>query len=245
MITNLAREQLIEIGYRLRGGHLLQQAGYTLALAQQEGAALEAALPQGFLADFAAARAEVEQGLSSRANVVAEAKDSTRIQNETLRRAREWRRRVSAVARMAERSGQPVPGELIAIGGSMRSVPTALQSAKQIVGLLESSAKLFEAFPLYEAVLGEGENLVAALGAADATQEHKRLSDLPQAAQGFYAAKGKLYVAIKMVNDAGRALLAGDVASASRFNMSILYRRPGTSAASAASAVVPQPAPAS
>lgn len=43
----------------------------------------------------------------------------------------------------------------------------------------------------------------------------------------YYLAKGKLYRAVTIINDAGRALYAGDAASAARFNLSILCRTPG------------------
>jgi hypothetical protein len=230
MITNLPREQLIETGARLRAGHLLQQAGYTLALAKQEGAALEALLPQGFLAELEAKRGEVEQGLRERVNAGAEAKDSTRVQNETLRRVREWRRKLVALGNVATRAGQSVPSALTSIGQSGRSVPRALASMQQALALLKESAPALSAFPLYDIVLGEGESLAASLGSVDAAQEQRRLSDLPLAVQNFYFAKGVLYTGLKIVNDIGRALLAGEAFSAARFNLGLLYRRAGTAA---------------
>jgi len=239
MITNLPREQLIEAGQRYRAGFLLEQGGYTLAVARQAGPQYEALLPQNFMTEAEAVQREVEKGLRDRTNVAADAKDSTRVQNEVLRRTREWRRKMVAVGRMAQRAGVNIPEALTTIGRGGASVPAALRGLHEAVGLLKEHATDFAPFPLYDAVVGEGESLATALAGADAEQERKRLSDLPKTVLDWYAAKGRLYTAIKMMNDAGRALYAGDVTMAARFNMEILYRRGGRPAPAPVTPVTP------
>jgi hypothetical protein len=96
------------------------------------------------------------------------------------------------------------------------------------LGLFAENSKLFQAFPLYERVVGEGESLVAHLSSVDAAQENARLDRLPKAVADFYEAKGRLYFALKMINDAGRAFHADAVPEAAKFNLAILYRRPHT-----------------
>ncbi|MDI7270101.1 MAG: hypothetical protein QME96_19100, partial [Myxococcota bacterium] len=80
-----------------------------------------------------------------------------------------------------------------------------------------------------QALLDEGVRLQAALATADAAQEVKRLSTLPAKVRDYYAAKGRLYVGLKVINDAGHELHASDADAAGRYNLKILYRR-GTKA---------------
>lgn len=160
MITELPQESLLEAGWRYRGGNLVEQAGYTLELARSLGPQFEAALPEGLLRETENVRDRVAQALRDRGVTAAEARDSTRVQNDTLRRVREWMRKKSALGRMAARSGAAVPEPLSTIGPSVRSVPKAMEALERDLGLLGSNAKLFERFPLYDGVVGEGENLL-------------------------------------------------------------------------------------
>ncbi len=61
------------------------------------------------------------------------------------------------------------------------------------------------------------------------SQEVKRLSTLPAKVRDYYAAKGRLYVGLKVINDAGHELHASDADAAGRYNLKILHRR-GTKA---------------
>ena len=81
-----------------------------------------------------------------------------------------------------------------------------------------------------KALLTEGVGLREQLTSVDAEQERKRLADLPDAVREFCAAKGTLLVGLKVVNDAGHELHAGDPAAASRYNLRILHRRAPTRA---------------
>lgn len=226
MITTLDKIQLVELGVRMRGGHLLQQANYTLELARRDPEVV-ALLPRGFMEEADKALRQVEKGLRDVANIVAESRDATRTQNDTLRRVREWRRKLAALGRMAARMGAPVPAPLLTIGDSVRDVPAALVTLQQSVALLKEHAATFEPFPLYRQVLGEAENYAVSLAAVDAAQETKSLVDRPAAVRNYYVAKGALYIALKIVNDTARAVHAGDPVTASQFNLSILYRGNG------------------
>jgi hypothetical protein len=57
-------------------------------------------------------------------------------------------------------------------------------------------------------------------GSQDAT-----LSSLPDNRRNFCEAKGRLYFAIKDIDNAGRALYSGDPEGASKFNLKALYGR--------------------
>ncbi|MGB8298547.1 MAG: hypothetical protein WCG85_24240 [Polyangia bacterium] len=48
---------------------------------------------------------------------------------------------------------------------------------------------------------------------------------MPASVAAFYAKKGELYSALKVVNNAGHEIYAHDLAAAAKYNMSILHRR--------------------
>lgn len=93
--------------------------------------------------------------------------------------------------------------------------------------VLEQHRKDLSAFPLFDKVIEEGQVLAAELSEADAMQEGKRISMLPEAVRNFCAAKGRLFAAVKIVSEAGRAAFVRQRAVADRINLSILRRRPG------------------
>ena len=76
-------------------------------------------------------------------------------------------------------------------------------------------------------LLAEGKTISLALKSSDAEQEVTRFHALPVSVAAFYEQKGLLHVALKAINDAGHELHASDSKSASRYNLSILYRRAG------------------
>ncbi len=49
MITELTRDQVVEIGARNKAGNLLEQAGYTLGLAKLDGDELAELMEPGYL----------------------------------------------------------------------------------------------------------------------------------------------------------------------------------------------------
>jgi len=104
-------------------------------------------------------------------------------------------------------------------------VPDTLKALQEALGLLRENARIFEKFSLYNTILGEGESLLAELSAADARQETQRFSELPRKVADYYAAKGLMYLALKMINDAGQAYYASDPGQSAKFNLSILYRK--------------------
>ena len=66
MITTLSENELVELGSRLRAAYLVEQAGYTLGIAAQEGQPLADLLPQGFLAEVGAARDSVQLAIQDK-----------------------------------------------------------------------------------------------------------------------------------------------------------------------------------
>lgn len=228
MIPTTDRRQLAVTGSRLRGGHLVEQANYTLELARQS-AEVTALLPRGFLDEVVKAVRQVEKGMRDHATAFAEAREASRAQNDTLRQVREWRRRLAALGRAARRKGANIPEPLTTIGAMGRSVPSALGSLHEAIGLLKENAAQFEPFPLYPLVLREAESLAVSLAAVDSNQEMKLLSDRPDVVRRYYIAKATLYQGLKIINDMARAAYAGDPTIAARFNLAILNRATGRS----------------
>lgn len=81
MITTLSEDDLVALGSRQRATYLGLQAGYTLGIAAADGAALADILPDGYLAETATLKNEVEAAFKDKALADAEAKDATLDQN--------------------------------------------------------------------------------------------------------------------------------------------------------------------
>ncbi|MBI4615644.1 MAG: hypothetical protein HY720_18650 [Planctomycetes bacterium] len=243
ILGSAIESDLVERGSRVQGGKLLEQAGATFEIARQHKESLEGVLPQGLLEEGEAARQEVEAGIQSRENVAAETKDAKREQDSALKSGRRWGRQVVALARMVIAVGLSVPDALTKLGRSWRKVSTALEAFARAIGLLKENAEKFKAFPLYNMVVNEGETLAARLALVDATQEAKRISELPEAVRRYYLAKGKLLAVVRIVTEAGRAAFAGDRKTAKRFTLSILQRRGRKGKDEAPSTPEPQPNP--
>ena len=73
---------------------------------------------------------------------------------------------------------------------------------------------------------------------ADSSAHEAAITRLPANTRAFCEAKGRLNFVIKDINNAGRALHAGDPKAAAKYNLRVLYRRSGKSKA----AVVTAPA---
>jgi hypothetical protein len=234
MITTLNADEMIEMGARLRGPYLLQQAGYTIGIARADGEALAALLPAGYLDAVEAARDAVSAATQDRAVLEDEARELTRAQDAQLQAAKVWRRRVVNRGRRMERMGRRVPELLTAIGAA-RTVPAVTAQITNMTAALEAQLEAMggeTARPL----LDEGRTILTALSQVDAQQESARLTTLPQRVRDYYQAKGTLYIGLKALNDAGRELHSDDPARAVAYNLRILHRRVGGSG--------PSPAPA-
>lgn len=224
MITEKPREELITIGAKTRTPQLVQQAGYTLGMAAESEAEIEAILEDDQLVEqVEAAKERVKSAIQDRELMEQEAEEQTRQQNAVLRESRVWRRKVAARARRAVRRGKKIPDELLRIG--------AASSVSEVTAQLTTKTATLEAHladmggPRAQALLEEGLGLLAGLSGADAAQEVARFSKLPKKVLDFYAAKGELLVGLKLINDAGQELYADDPTEAARFNLKILYRR--------------------
>lgn len=226
MITTVGREELVRLGKKYRAAYLNQQAGYTLGTAAGEEAAIEAILedPQ-LLEDVGAAQAQVAAAMKDKDLVAAESQSLTTGQNEKLREAKVWRRKAAKRAARARRQGKIAVPEELATVGRATSVPDVLASMNTMLGMMEAHAALLGAgaSPLME----EGRRLYTQLGTADATQEQAVLAALPAKVVDFYAAKGLLYLGLKVIHDAGHELHAASPELAARYNLRILYRTAG------------------
>jgi hypothetical protein len=121
--------------------------------------------------------------------------------------------------------------ELIALGARYRADRLVTQAGYTLGLAGECRDRLG---PGIEPLLEQGRALQAALAAADATQEQARLAALPDKVRDHFAAKGALYLGLKILNDAARELHADDAAAAARFNLKILYRKAPAAKAPAA-----------
>jgi hypothetical protein len=223
MITKLSDEKLVVLGTRYRVDYLCEQAGYTLGVAAAEGAPLEAMLPPGYLKEVSGVVAELNAARQDKTLMVEDSKGATRGQNDALRKAKLWRRRVVKRAGRAHEFGEDVPAALLR-ATKASTVPDVAAQLKDMTALLEANlAKMPGAGA--DKLLEEGKGLLANLESADAAQEAKRLSELPAKVKAFQAKKGALYVALKIINGAGQELHAHDVPASSRYNLAILYRR--------------------
>jgi hypothetical protein len=222
MITESAKDQVTEIGSRNRAGYLVEQAGYTLGLAKQDGEALEELLPEGYLKEVTAALDRVVAAYKDRTLSEEESKSAAEDVHKFLRQAKVWRR--SAVNRClrANRMGKKIPDDLLKMG-KVSSVPAVAAVMDQMVKLLEANADKLHGSNI-KAMIEEGRSLSGHIKAIDAEQEVRRLKNLPDAVRQFYYEKGLLSIGIKVINEAGRELHADDATDAAKYNLSILYR---------------------
>jgi len=243
MITTRSASDLAKNGQNYRASYLVQQAGYTLGIAAADGPALAALLPANFVEQVTQARNDVDQARQDKHNVAAESKHATTTQNTQLRAAKVWRRKAVKRAQRAQRQGVDIADALTQMGNA-QSVPAVLEQVSRTLGLLSKhTAELDSVGPATKPLIDEGQQLYDALQQADADQERTRAADLPSSVMAFYARKGELYLGLKVINDAGHELHAGDPQASARYNLSILHRRPGQ-AAVPASVQDPAPSPA-
>ena len=163
----------------------------------------------------------------------------TKLSTETLiADGKVWRRKVSTRAQRAVRLGHQIPDKLLHIS----SATTVAQMASQVEEMLRLFSDHKADIPGAGAadLIKEGQTLVATLTADEALHNVKRLKDLPAAVAKFYALKGTLYTALKVINDAGRELHAASHADAAKYSLSVLHRKPTHHAKPAS-----QPAPVS
>ncbi len=236
MITEMTTEELVVLGARHRADYLIEQAGYTLGLAAADGEALEALLPEGYIAEVNGALNAVNLARQDKALMAVESKDATSAHVQGYRNAKVWRRKVASRALRARRMGKDVPDELIRIEQTS-SGPALIGQVNEKVKLLEATRDAMPGAGVDD-LIAEGNSLRDAMQSADAQHETARLAALPDAVRRFYVQKGLLYVGLKVIHDAARELHAADHAAAARYNLGILHRH------AAPRKPEPQPAPA-
>jgi hypothetical protein len=222
MITEISREELIAIGRPQRADYLCEQAGYTLGLAALDGKAIEEILPDGFIAEVGAALSKVNAARQDKALMVSESSEAGKGAAKAVRAAKVWRRKVAQRALAASRIGKAIPDGLTRISQA-RTQPEIASQLVEMTKLFEASLPLLHGKGL-DALLQQGKDLAQALQASDATQEVKRLKELPDSVKEFWAQKGTLYIGLKVINDAGHELWADSPGASSKYNLSILHR---------------------
>lgn len=227
-ITTQQKTELAGLGMRLRVQHLLQQAGYTLSIAATDGDLLKAILAPGFLELVKKVRDELAVASEDKTIVAAEAKLATSTQNMLVHEAREWTRRAIRRSRSATHAGAEIPDDLIKSADSHRVVEVLAHMDKLITLMSEHAAKMDAVGAPTQPLIDAGRKVRDELSAADVTQAQTRTANLPAALYDFYAKKGELYLGLKMINEAGHELHAGDPQLASRYNFSVLYRKHAT-----------------
>lgn len=225
IFATASKDSMAELGRRHRGGHILQQAGYTFGLIERIQDQLAAQLPQGFFEATRQVYEEVQSGIRERADAITSSKRSTEIQNQMLGEVQAWRRSLACLGQSARLLGLAVPVEMTKVGKVKRTVPNALRDLNQGISLIEKHRETLAAFPLTEIVLAQGKELLARLSEQDKQQETRHKAIKPSAVKAFHEAKGRLYTALKIIHQTARALLAGDPDEARKFNLTILRRR--------------------
>lgn len=222
MITELSKEELIIIGSRFSGSGLVEQGGYTIGIAAAQGKALENLLPPKYQDEVKAVREEVRESAKDREATEQESKFATSAQNEAIRKAKVWMRRVVKRSKRAMHMGKQVPDTLLKMVSNAK-----LKEFSQAIDLMvKDFEKTAPSISVNDnaALLAEGKALASALLSADADQEIKRLSQLPQKVREYYYKKGLLYKGLKVINEAGRELFVNEPGVAGTFNFKILYR---------------------
>lgn len=230
----LSKEDYIRAGLRSPGRNLVDQANATIKLAADDLKALkgEELLDDKELKDARDLVAAVDAGLKDRTVAEAEARTFTGAQDDLLRKMKVLRRKLRSAGARALRGSTDLDefNQRTARGSS---IPRLKEEVKAKLAIVARNAEAFKskgAGPRFVALV---EKTLADLETADAAQEAS-LSSLPPATREFSEKKGRLYYAVKDLNDAGRSLYADDVEKAARYNLRILYRRGGAKKATAA-----------
>lgn len=222
MLTQLDDMTLIRYGTRYRTRYLLEQSRYTLTLAHSEQPPLD--LPLNYLSRVEEAIARVEATRDDKELAAVESKLATVRQNDFFQEGKDWRRKVTTRTHRAARMGVSVPQELLVIGRA-DTVPKLLESMGTMLRLLQEFGPQLACAGEVGPLITQGRKIHDALASADADQEHKRLAELPGRVRALYRDRGELYIALKIINDAGRERHLHDPHRSSRYNLTVLRRR--------------------
>lgn len=241
-MDSVDRATAIKVGYHLRGSHVVEQAHATRELGQSElqRFVAEELLTQADFDGFTPFLDQVEAGLRDKTVAASEAHAHTAAQNLGAREVKVARRRLDrAVSRGFRHS--PVRAEYRKDTHHGHSVPLLVADMRRKLALAEAHADALAKKGASRRFLDDTKAKVDALEQRDAQQE-TALANLPDKTRAFCEAKGRLYFAIKDINDAGHALHAADPEQAGKYNLKILYRH-GARRAEEGGEPAPPPAP--
>jgi len=224
MITTITQEELMALGSRYHTGYLDEQAGYTLGLASRDGIPLISLLPKGYITELKDSQDRVSQAMKDGRVTAADTEGADALQNAAFAIAKLWRSKVMHRCRRAASMGIPMPEELVRVNRAQTG-PEVIDQMDRMTKLLESRQASLA--PDTEALINLGQELAAVLREAEDGQMVKKFHDLPETVKEFYRNKGLLYVGLKVINEAGRELHAGDPEKAAQYNFNILRRNHG------------------
>jgi hypothetical protein len=224
-MADMERSTAVEVGYRLSGGPLIEQANATktTALADMPALKAEELLGDQDLDNLDALIADVHKGLEDRTAAASEARAQTVGQATALRDLKVDRRRLGHCMERAFR-GKPELAQYRQ--NSYRGVSVALTCNDVNIKLAfakEHQTQLTRVGAT-AAFLAKVEAEVRALEKTSGVQD-ATLTQLPESTRAFCEAKGRLYNAIKDINSAGHALHAGDLQKAANYNLKELYKK--------------------
>lgn len=228
VISTLPDEELMRQGSRLPAGALSSQAGTTLKLAGGDQAGIEEILGVGFLDATGALQAKVDGARKEHTVADDQSKQKTIDQGNAVHEVILWRRKALKFGDVLQRRGVTQGRDLGKITSPNKSVGNLREEVKAKVGLMRAAASLAPNPAYAEKLAAEGAALEGALGGKDANQEVD-VKKLPERTRQAYLAMGKLYCALKQINDCGQSLHAADAKLAAEYNLEVLHRGRGKS----------------
>jgi len=216
------------VGYRLRGGPLVEQAGTikALALADMPQFKQEKLLGDADLVHLDEAVAKVVKVLQDRTTTATDAHVQTAEQGIAMDDLKADRKRLMECATRAFRHQAELvqfrqgSNQSSSASGLCTDLNRKLAFAKEHVAELEPVGAGKEFQDKLEAKLRAFE---VSSGAQEAA-----LAGLPNSTRAFCIAKGQLYFAIKDIINAARALHTRNPEAAAAYNLRVLYRKGGT-----------------
>lgn len=226
------RESYIELGGRYRTPQLTAQAEFFAGLAEEDTEDLSRfGWTSGKTDELRSLREEVSQAFRSRTLAAEDVSAATEKRDAILSDAKAWMRQLVTLAPNAF-FAQPEEADDFA---KARKLSRRVAYAIERIGYLVDTAKKHKAalseWGINASFLKEGEALLKALRESEGKQD-RQVADLPREVQNFREKKGRLYVALKRLQRVGRATYVRDPLSAARYNLNILYSKPGARAAS-------------
>jgi hypothetical protein len=238
-MPEIERTVATNVGYHLRGGVLIEQANATKTLANADMASFkqEGLLGDADIANLDAKIADVLKGLQDRTLVTGEAHLQTAEQSVAIHDVKSDRRRLThCVERVF--TARPELAQFRQGTYHGTNVPALCTDINRKLAFAKEHQADLAPVGASSDFLAQFEAKVRALEASSGAQE-AAIASLPDNRRSFCESKGRLYFAIKDINNAGQALHSGDLEAAAKYNLKVLYRRGKGKAA----ADPPAPAP--